>query len=295
MLSDQLTKFDGLLAEVALKGPAWAKENELDTQADYDLVETPDEPQDDPSIESTLAHIGNVWAALSEPLAPYSTKVLTVARQQSQRLKTISVADLFASDPMVQLSPPVTGTLVSSAVPGLVASADLNSLFARVVSALHGPTIRAGNWQAVYVSKEGNYAWLDSDSGGRETSEIEHLVGQLRNLPNLHDNWDGYGGVTPERDAVEYAVAFLNLASKEISGLPMPRPSLAGSGEVGVYWSFGEHGFYGDIGFFADGRMNYYVEEKGGRYASEGGIMFDRNKLPDQLLNLLKVCVSQRK
>lgn len=288
MFSEQSTIFDGLLAEKALKGPAWAGKIASNAEVENYTEVVSILPQNYPTVESTCVNLGNVWAALPEPLVGHTTRDITATRKVAQQTKTISAVDLIARNLFVHPLDHFAGSFLRTAVVGLGSSADMNLLPIEDVYVLYSPTIESENWKVDYIGEESRNFWEDKDAGGRETSKIEHIAGQLRNLPNLHDNWDGYGGVAPERDAVEYAIDFLNLASKEINDLPMPRPSLAGSGEVGVYWSFDEHGFYGDIGFFADGRMNYYVEAKSGRFASEGGIKFDRNKLPDRLINLLK-------
>ena len=83
----------------------------------------------------------------------------------------------------------------------------------------------------------------------------DKIAATLTSYLDLDEDWDGYGGVRPTDKAVRDTLEFLNALPED--KVP-PKPMLAGSGEVGLFWDI--EGFYCDVGFEGDGTYSYYGE-----------------------------------
>jgi hypothetical protein len=91
----------------------------------------------------------------------------------------------------------------------------------------------------------------------RETTEREHIVGELRKFGLLEAGWDGEGADAPNRDSLTDAENFVHALSLEV---PPPEPMLHANGRAGLYWNDGR--LYADLEFLGDGRVSYYVERR---------------------------------
>jgi len=94
-------------------------------------------------------------------------------------------------------------------------------------------------------------------------------------------DWDGYGGVTPTKSAVANAIDFLIKLPKRAV---LPRPGLAGDGEVGLFWKSGS--LFIDVGFLGDDTYSFYARDKHGNeyYGDELPLKQD---LPVELLRTI--------
>jgi hypothetical protein len=115
----------------------------------------------------------------------------------------------------------------------------------------------------------------------RPTTPREKLIGEIRRLKSLKQNWDGEGAAAPSDASMKAAAALACLLSDDENRLP--EPMLHASGRAGLYWK--ASGLYADLEFLGDERVAYYIERDGGKH--KGVVTFDSDKMPAVLATLL--------
>jgi hypothetical protein len=131
-----------------------------------------------------------------------------------------------------------------------------------------------------------NTVWADSwneDCSMSESShgQLETLIKTLYSYVQLPQDWDGYGGLPASLQAVQDAEHFL---VKLPEGVPLPRPMLAGSGTVGLYWDGGD--LYISLDFEGDNRYTYLIDQND-QYSSDSDIEVEQ-PIPDDLRRALE-------
>jgi hypothetical protein len=91
-----------------------------------------------------------------------------------------------------------------------------------------------------------------SDMIGDRTDYGRPTAAELMGYGNLPQDWDGQGAEAPSSLAISNALRMLEITPV---GIEAPKPMLLASGEVALYWDFGE--VYAEIGF--DQAGNYYA------------------------------------
>lgn len=98
-------------------------------------------------------------------------------------------------------------------------------------------------------------AWETADSKGQADGN-PNLTSRLVEYLTLGDDWDGYEGKAASLETVMDAFNFLQHFP---STLPQPKPMIAGSGVIGLYWE--GNGCYASIDF--DGSEHYcYIADR---------------------------------
>lgn len=101
---------------------------------------------------------------------------------------------------------------------------------------------------------------------GSADSAVEHdnvgtsdrnalLSAEIISYRELRDGWEGDDSVAPARQAINEALAFIDLIP---IGSAVPEPMVAADGEVGFYWNTG--GAYIDVSFRGTGQLSYYAK-----------------------------------
>lgn len=121
--------------------------------------------------------------------------------------------------------------------------------------------------------------WSTGFSGLRgETEEVvsanyqlldrsEILALEVKSYARLPEGWDGPGSVQANSTSLTAALAFVEILP---GGLPLPRPMVSSSGEVGFYWDL-ERGF-ADISFEANGSASFFSRTHEGQEAFQDGL-----------------------
>jgi len=113
-------------------------------------------------------------------------------------------------------------------------------------------------------------------------SEYVALLRTLMSYLALRDDWDGYGGRAATWKAVSDAIVFLARLPRT---LPLPRPMVAGSSIVGLYWERGH--LYASIDFDGSG-MFCYITDRAGNAQGEENVKVDEGSLPSGLTEMLR-------
>lgn len=120
----------------------------------------------------------------------------------------------------------------------------------------------------------------------RQFEKLLHTVNG--GIPELRDNFDGYGGIPPSKETLSSVVTLL--AYVRNSGLPAPRSiRVAGDGEVGLIWNDVEaHSAYAEFCIDADDFTTTYgiIRSHEGKFRG-----FDEIKIssgfPDEVVTYL--------
>lgn len=121
----------------------------------------------------------------------------------------------------------------------------------------------------------------DQWNADRETTARELLIGELRALALLDENWDGEGANAPIPESISSAVNFTRLLDEAAL---LPEQMIHSSGRTGLLWRVGR--VYADLEFYADGRIAFYIERNGDRY--KGAVKFDNESMPTVFPPLLR-------
>jgi hypothetical protein len=113
-------------------------------------------------------------------------------------------------------------------------------------------------------------------------SKYTTLLRTLMSYRTLRDDWDGYGGRAAIPEAVDDAIVFLDRLP---TSLPLPKPMVAGSGIVGLYWERGH--LYASIDFDGSG-MFCYITDRAGNAQGEENVKVDEGSLPSGLTEMLQ-------
>jgi hypothetical protein len=119
-------------------------------------------------------------------------------------------------------------------------------------------------------------------SSGILVSERAALASEIIAYCHLHEDWDGEGGVSPSREAVGDALAFLELLPLKAN---LPKSTVSGDGEVGFYWK-APNGYI-DVGFLGDGQIRYYGRLDIRGHAARGPRPYSGLALPRDLLDMI--------
>jgi hypothetical protein len=90
------------------------------------------------------------------------------------------------------------------------------------------------------------------------------LIHELKTYQSLRVDWDGYGGHAAHPKAVTDALTFL---AKLPPDLLLPKPMVAGSGLVGLYWHHGQ--LYTSIDFDGSGSYCFVIDRNGSASGDE--------------------------
>lgn len=116
----------------------------------------------------------------------------------------------------------------------------------------------------------------------RSTTPQEEVIGELRGVLLLKENWDGEGAQASNESSIRQAVDFVRLIG---SNLWIPESMLHPSGRAGLFWN--DNGIYADLEFTGTGFVTYYVERDGGKH--KGVVPFDGKRMPRVFSTLLVV------
>jgi hypothetical protein len=108
------------------------------------------------------------------------------------------------------------------------------------------------------------------------------LSSKIMAYQQLPDDWDGEGGVAPSKEAIDDALAFIDLLPLNAK---LPKPTVSGDGEVGFYWKTGNG--YINVSFFGDGQITYYGHAESNDMEVGGVKPFNRTSLPKDLLEIV--------
>lgn len=108
---------------------------------------------------------------------------------------------------------------------------------------------------------------------GRQTNEIEILIGEIREWLFFESNWDGENASTPNTVSLNEAVSFVRLLSEDIN---FPEPMLNASGNVGLFWN--ENDTYADIEFLGNGFIAYFIKLNEDKH--KGKVRFNSKNIP---------------
>ncbi|OAD22246.1 exported protein [Candidatus Thiomargarita nelsonii] len=113
----------------------------------------------------------------------------------------------------------------------------------------------------------------------------QKVVEKLRSYLFYEKDWDGYGGVVPSEKAVEDAVDFIRKLPEKVV---LPRPGLAGDGEVGLFWKL--EVLFIDVGFLGDHTYSFYARDAEGKEYYGDDIPLNED-LPVGLINTIPTTV----
>lgn len=191
---------------------------------------------------------------------------MTIARSQTAVALPLLLATNF-----VQASPTIEPTKQNQLVLNVQAALSL-STFVNAAAFSSTSDVQRSN----VLTDDSTFLALP----GRETSEYERVVGELRSWRMLGANWDGEGAAAPNDRSIREAVGFVGLLA---TGVRLPEPMLHASGNAGLFWK--NESDYADLEFLGDGQLAYYVERDQGKH--KGVVKFDQRKVPPVLEALL--------
>lgn len=116
----------------------------------------------------------------------------------------------------------------------------------------------------------------------RPTTEIEKVIGELREWSFLKENWDGEGAYSPSISSIKQAVEFVRLISDNAA---LPEPTMLASGHVSLYWNI--QNLYADIEFLGDQRIAYFIKNNEDKH--KGVLSFNAKKMPPVLSTLVGI------
>lgn len=83
------------------------------------------------------------------------------------------------------------------------------------------------------------------------------VINRLLSWAELNDGWDGEDSIAPTRASILKAIDLIKLAPADV---PLPKPMLSPSGEVGLYWDLSDR--YVDLEFSDSGLFSLYFRQK---------------------------------
>jgi hypothetical protein len=108
------------------------------------------------------------------------------------------------------------------------------------------------------------------------------ITDQIKGYLFLEPGWDGYEGIPPSKEVVNDAITMVKALPE---GFPLPKPMVAGDGEVGLYWKRGNA--FIDIEFSGNGLITYYARAADGREFYGEDIEFSFNEVPSGIIETL--------
>lgn len=88
-------------------------------------------------------------------------------------------------------------------------------------------------------------------------TKYDETSGELLSYVDLEDDWDGYGGVAPQKETVFSCSELLSVLNKK--NIPLPKAMLSGDGEVSLYWTDKKSDVHIEIGFEEEGLYSYLI------------------------------------
>ncbi|MCU7812244.1 MAG: hypothetical protein KZQ77_13560 [Candidatus Thiodiazotropha sp. (ex Notomyrtea botanica)] len=113
-----------------------------------------------------------------------------------------------------------------------------------------------------------------------DNEEIKGLVSKILSFSDLDNNWDGYGGEMPSKQAVYEAIILLKFFPR--NALPT-RVGLSGDGEISLIWD--TRSLFADFGVVGDGKFSYFIKDNEGKLY--GDDLRLSNKLSHEVVNRL--------
>lgn len=148
----------------------------------------------------------------------------------------------------------------------------------QTVGILSGRQVYSATARSCIVDRE--RAPIQSIQLDRQTTELEHIAGELRRWQLLPADWDGEGAASPNPRSLGEAVALVRLLPTTMA---LPSPMLHSSGRAGLFWK--TERLYADLEFLGDTRLAYYIERNGDKH--KGVLNFDKKKMPAVLEAIL--------
>ncbi|WP_295864942.1 hypothetical protein [uncultured Xanthomonas sp.] len=102
----------------------------------------------------------------------------------------------------------------------------------------------------------------------------------IESYQDLEDDWDGYGGSTPDRGVIEDMRQFVRRIP---AGIAIPTATLASSGLPSLYWD--ERDYFADLEFHGDGESSLLATSKLNRADRR---FYEFSNLDDAVLGLAK-------
>jgi hypothetical protein len=133
----------------------------------------------------------------------------------------------------------------------------------------------------IHQAKSSKSNLYTQSASKKSSSASQALLDKISSYLKLEDDWDGYGGVPPEKMAVVAAINFVVLLEKE--GFPSPKTMLSGDGEVGLYWD--SNGVFVDVGFEEAGVMSFYAKTSAAEVFGDDEL--GSSVIPKELSNVL--------
>lgn len=102
----------------------------------------------------------------------------------------------------------------------------------------------------------------------RAMDSIARIKAELDMYSEVSAGWDGPNSAAPQRSHIEDAKRFVSLLP---AGLPLPKPMLSASGEVGLFWRSDE--MFADVVMEGEHKVSMFV--RGGQSGSQEEFLDD--------------------
>ena len=120
------------------------------------------------------------------------------------------------------------------------------------------------------------------DDIARSTTDMEKVIGELREWAFLKSNWDGEGANAPSIGSIKEAVKFVRLINDSAE---MPDPNLLASGNISLFWN--TESLYAEIEFLDKNRIAYFIKNNEDNH--KGIISFGSEKMPAVFTSLIGI------
>lgn len=148
---------------------------------------------------------------------------------------------------------------------GLTSTTEHNSAYIQTKSKLinsikdifYGKT----NWVPISIDtlSSNKYITVNSDVSKDRDEKYIASIEIVYSFLYLSDNWDGYGGVSPQAGLIESVVNFISTIKNNSKILP-PKVMLSGDGEISLLWQKGD--LYIEIGFDDENQYSFLVNHE---------------------------------
>lgn len=99
----------------------------------------------------------------------------------------------------------------------------------------------------------------------------EMLKVEVNAYSSLRDGWNGLHTIAPSREVTDAALRFIDAIPAR---LPLPRPMLSSSGEVGLYWDF--IAGYAEASFDSFGTATFFSRDEDGHERFDEAMEIDQ-------------------
>ena len=114
-----------------------------------------------------------------------------------------------------------------------------------------------------------------------KNSKYCELIKKIESYRYLHENWDGYGGVSPKEEVVRFALQIVFELQK--FHIPAPKAMVSGEGEVCLFWKRVNE--YIEISLDEHNEASYFIKKDNDVYGEEN--CFIDFQIPNHLFNVL--------